>query len=104
MCVSALEVLRMATYEGAKAYGFSQKGMIQEGWVADLVLVNLDKPHYIGVNDENLAAYIVYAGSSADVEGTMINGKWLYKNGQFPTLDKEEIVQKTIAARDAITQ
>ena len=104
VCVSALEVLRMATYEGAKAYGFSQKGMIQEGWVADLVLVNLDKPHYIGVNDENLAAYIVYAGSSADVEGTMINGKWLYKNGQFPTLDKEEIVQKTIAARDAITQ
>ena len=104
VCVSALDVLRMATYEGARAYGFSQKGMLQEGWFADLVLVNLDKPHYIGVNEENLAAYLVYAGSSADVEGTMINGRWLYKNGEYPTLDCEEIMQKSREAREAITK
>ncbi len=104
VCVTALDVLRMATYEGAKAYGFSQKGMIREGWFADLVLVNLDKPHYIGVNEENLAAYIVYAGSSADVSGTMVNGRWLYRNGEYPTLDSEEIVQKAHEAREAITR
>ncbi|MBQ6775634.1 MAG: amidohydrolase [Synergistaceae bacterium] len=102
LCVSAVEALRMATYEGAKAFGFSQKGMLNEGWVADLVLVNLDRPHYIGVNEENLAQYLVYAGSSADIEGTMINGKWLYKNGEYPTLDKEEILQKTREAARAI--
>ena len=104
VCVSALDVLRMATYEGAKAYGFSQKGMLREGWFADLVLVNLDKAHYIGVNEENLAAYLVYAGSSADVEGTMINGRWLYKNGEYPTLDCEEIMSKSREAREAITK
>ena len=104
VCVTALDVLRMATYEGAKAFGFSQKGMIREGWFADLVLVNLDKPHYIGVNEENLAAYLVYAGSSADVAGTMVNGKWLYRNGEYPTLDREEIVQKAREAREAITR
>ena len=103
VCVSALDVLRMATYEGARAFGFSQKGMIREGWFADLVLVNLDKPHYIGVNDENLAMYLVYAGSSADVAGTMINGKWIYRNGEYPTLDAEEIVMKSREAREAIT-
>lgn len=102
LCVSAVEALRMATYEGAKAFGFSQKGMINEGWVADLVLINLDKPHYIGVNEENLAQYIVYAGSSADIAGTMINGKWLYRNGDYPTLDKEEILEKAREAREAI--
>lgn len=104
VCVSALDVLRMATYDGAKAFGFSQKGMIKEGWVADLVLVNLDKAHYIGVNEDNLAAYLVYAGSSADVEGTMINGRWIYKNGEYPTLDREEILQKAREAREAITK
>ncbi len=104
VCVTALDVLRMATYEGARAYGFSQKGMIREGWFADLVLVNLDKPHYIGVNEENLAAYLVYAGSSADVAGTMVNGKWLYRNGEYPTLDREEIMQKAREAREAITK
>ncbi|MBQ7156155.1 MAG: amidohydrolase [Synergistaceae bacterium] len=103
VCVSALDVLRMATYEGARAFGFSQKGMIREGWFADLVLVNLDKPHYIGVNEENLAAYLVYAGSSADVAGTMVNGRWLYRNGEYPTLDAEEIVAKAREARAAIT-
>ena len=102
LCVSAVEALRMATYEGAKAFGFSQKGMINEGWVADLVLINLDKPHYIGVNEENLAQYLVYAGSSADIAGTMINGKWLYRNGDYPTLDKEEILEKARDAREAI--
>lgn len=104
VCVSALDVLRMATYEGARAFGFSQKGMIREGWFADLVLVNLDKPHYIGVNEENLAAYLVYAGSSADIAGTMINGRWIYRNGEYPTLDAEEIVIKAREAREAITR
>ncbi|MBQ7215642.1 MAG: amidohydrolase [Synergistaceae bacterium] len=104
VCVSALDVLNMATYEGARAFGFAQKGMIREGWFADLVLVNLDKPHYIGVNEENLAVYLVYAGSSADISGTMINGRWIYRNGDYPTLDAEEIVTKAREAREAITR
>ena len=104
VCVSALDVLRMATYDGARAFGFAQKGLVREGWMADLVLVDLDKPHYIGVNCENLAAYIVYAGSSADVAGTMVNGKWLYRNGDFPTLDKIEIMQRAMTAREEITR
>lgn len=104
VCVSALDVLRMATYDGARAFGFAQKGLVREGWMADLVLVDLDKPHYIGANCDNLAAYIVYAGSSADVAGTMVNGKWLYRNGDFPTLDKVEILQRARAARKEITR
>ena len=102
--VSALDVLRMATYEGAKAFGFSQKGMLREGWVADLVLIDLDKPHYIGFNNENLATYIIYAGSSADVLGTMINGRWIYLRGEYPTLDRDEIILKAREAREAITK
>ena len=104
VCVSALDVLRMATYDGARAFGFAQKGLVREGWMADLVLVDLDKPHYIGADCENLAAYIVYAGSSADVIGTMVNGKWLYRNGDFPTLDKIEVMQRAMKAREEITR
>ena len=103
-CVPALDVLRMATYEGARAFGFTRKGMIREGWVADLVLVDLDRPHYIGADEENLAMYVVYAGSSADVVGTMVNGKWLYRGGDYPTLDSREVVQKAREAREAITR
>ncbi len=103
-CVPALDVLRMATYGGARAFGFAQKGMIREGWVADLVLVDLDRPHYVGADEENLAMYVVYAGSSADVAGTMVNGRWLYRNGDYPTLDSREIAHKAREAREAITR
>ena len=102
--VPALDVLRMATFEGARAFGFANKGLIQEGWVADLVLVDLDQPHYVGVNEENLVGYIVYAGSSADVKGTMVNGKWLYRDGAYPGLDKEEIVRRAREARTELTR
>ena len=98
----ALDILRMATFEGARASGFANKGLIREGWVADFVLVDLDQPHYIGVNEENLAGYIVYAGSSADVKGTMVNGKWLYKDGIYPNMNREEILKKACEAREAI--
>jgi len=98
----AIDILRMATFEGARASGFASKGLIREGWMADLVLVDLDQPHYIGVDEENLANYIVYAGSSADVRGTMVNGKWLYKDGCYPNLDREEILRKTRETRQAI--
>jgi 5-methylthioadenosine/S-adenosylhomocysteine deaminase len=99
----ALDVLRMATLEGARAFGFANKGLIREGWMADLILIDLDQPHYVGVNEENLTSYIVYAGSSADIRGTMVNGKWLYRDGAYITLDKNEIVQKAREARKAIT-
>jgi len=97
-----LDILRMATFEGARAAGFAQKGLICEGWVADFVLVDLDQPHYVGVNEENLANYIVYSGSSADIKGTMVNGKWLYKDGAYPTVDKDEILRKARETREAI--
>jgi 5-methylthioadenosine/S-adenosylhomocysteine deaminase len=93
----------MATFEGARAFGFANKGLIREGWMADLVLVDLDQPHYVGVDEENLVNYIVYAGSSADVKGTMVNGKWLYKDGTYPSLDRDEILRKTREARKTIT-
>jgi 5-methylthioadenosine/S-adenosylhomocysteine deaminase len=101
--VPARDVLRMATFEGARAFGFVNKGLIREGWMADLVLVDLDQPHYVGVNEENLVGYVVYAGSSADVRGTMVNGKWLYRDGVYPGLHREEILHNAREARRAIT-
>ena len=99
LLAKASDVLRMATYEGALALGFTNKGMLREGWMADIVLVDLDSPHYVGVNESNLDCYIVYAGSSSDVEGTMVAGKWIYKNGEFPTVDSAKIIESAGQAR-----
>ncbi|HCL80085.1 MAG TPA: amidohydrolase, partial [Synergistaceae bacterium] len=98
--VSARQALRMATYGGAEALGFRKKGFIREGWAADLVLVDLDGPQYLGVSEENILPFLVYAGSSADVRCTMVAGRWIYRNGTYPGVDREKILAKAREMRD----
>lgn len=90
--VSAHQALTMATAAGAAALGFDGLGLLAEGYIADIVLIDLDQPHYIGWNEENLAAFIVYAGSSRDVAATVVAGKTLYERGEFKTIDKSRIL------------
>lgn len=91
--VSAAEALKMATVNGSSAIGFDKLGLLAEGYTADMVLIDLDQPHYVGWNDANLAAFIVYAGSSRDVEATVVGGKTLYEKGEFKTVEKDRIVK-----------
>lgn len=102
--VPARDVLRMATYEGAVAAGFADTGMIREGWAADLVMVDLDRPNYCGIDEDNAHQFLVYAGSSSDVAGTMAAGKWLYRDGEFPGADREKILAKGREMRDNLLE
>lgn len=98
--VPARAALEMATLGGARAAGFSNKGLLREGWAADLVTVDLDRPNYVGIDGQNAVQFIVYAGSSDDVTGTMSAGRWLYRNGEFPGVDEKEILAKSREMRD----
>ena len=75
------EVLKFATVNGAKALGYDNLGEIKEGYLADLILVDLSEPNYQPLN--NLAKSFVYSANSKDVYLTMINGKILYENGEY---------------------
>ena len=97
--VTAVEVLRMATVNGAKALGFKDTGLIKEGYRADMVLVDLDRPHYVGWDNGNLPGFLVYAGSSSDVKATVVAGKMLYNNGSFTETDKDRVIAEAEAAR-----
>ncbi|NCC96441.1 MAG: amidohydrolase [Synergistales bacterium] len=97
--VTARQTLEAATYAGYQALGFKNSGRIAPGWNADLVLVDLDKPNYIGVDQDNLGMFVVYAGSSGDVEGTMSRGRWIYRDGVFPGQNVEEIVRNARISR-----
>lgn len=103
MTISASQALRMATVNGAAALGFANLGLLREGYLADMVLIDLDQPQYIGWDEDNLAAFIVYAGSSSDVAATIVAGKTLYEKGAFNTLDRDEIVASAAKARRYLT-
>lgn len=97
--VTSVEVLKMATVNGATALGFKDTGLIKEGYKADMILIDLDQPHYVGWDNENLPGFLVYAGSSSDVKATVVAGKMLYKDGSFAEMDRDKVVAEAKTAR-----
>lgn len=91
--VSAKEVLKMATENGAKALGFDT-GKIEVGKKADIILVDINQPHYYP--QENLISHLVYAGKSSDVYLTMVGGKILYENGNYHIGENLEDIYKNV--------
>ncbi len=81
------EVLRMATISGAIAQGRADCGKIAAGNKADIIAVDLNGPHMKPVLD--LPALLVYSAQAADVCMTMVDGRILYENGEFLTIDRE---------------
>ena len=82
------ELLKIATVNGAAAQGRKNAGLLKEGYDADIVAVNLDVPHLIPQND--ITALITYSAQASDIDMTMVNGKILYENKEFLTIDYEK--------------
>lgn len=97
--VDAMEVLRMATVNGAKAMRLQKADVLAKGKLADIILIDLHQPNMQPLH--NIAKNVVYSGSKANVKMTMINGKILYKDGVFNVGDKPENIY---AACNAIVQ
>ena len=87
--VSEKEILKMATLNGAVAQGRTDCGQLSVGAKADLTVLSVESPHMYPQTD--LLCNVVYAGSGADVVLTMVDGKVLYANGEFTTIDIEKV-------------
>ncbi len=87
--ISAAQSLQMATQNGARAQGRAGCGMIAQGMRADLILIDTDKPHLCPGTDP--VHDLVYSAQGADVALTMVDGRVLYENGLYHTLDIERV-------------
>ena len=89
----ASAALMMATTCGAQAQGRSASiGMIKEGYDADLILVDFSAPHLMPCH--NVLSSLTFSAKGGDVAMTMVQGKILYQNGQFPTINLTEVVEE----------
>lgn len=96
--VSAGQALEMATSMGARAVFLDKDiGRIQEGLKADLILIDLDKPHL--TPRHNIDAHIVYSAQASDVSLVMVDGRILMEAGRLTTMDEERVMYE--AARCA---
>jgi cytosine/adenosine deaminase-related metal-dependent hydrolase len=97
--LSALDVLRMGTENGARLLGFEKVGKIREGWAADLALFNVGKLEYSGSLADPLSA-IIFSGYNHGTEYTIVNGRIAVDQGRLTGFDETEIMNKCNAISD----
>ncbi len=91
--ISAKEIVKMATIDGAKVLGEEKEiGSLEIGKKADIITINLDKPHLTPIYDPY--SHLIYCVNGEDVENVIVNGKIIMKNREVKTLDEEKILKQ----------
>ncbi len=79
--MSGMDVLNMATVNGAKAMGLFDCDVLAEGKEADVIMIDLNQPNMQPIND--IPNNLVFSGSKQNVKMTMIHGVIRYEDGRF---------------------
>ncbi len=88
----AVEVMKMATINGAKTLGQENEiGSIEKGKKADITFIRADELHSQPFSD--VYSKIIYSTNASDVHNVMINGKWVLKNRKLITLNENNILK-----------
>lgn len=94
LLLNAEEVLKMATIKGAEVLGLGEKiGSLEEGKKADIIIIDLEKPHLYPKAD--LISNMVYSAQGSDVMTVIINGRIVMENYNFMSYDEKEILRKS---------
>ncbi|NTV24440.1 MAG: amidohydrolase [Nanoarchaeota archaeon] len=90
------DIFDMGNIQGAKALKITDKtGSIEPGKWADLIAMDVNKPHFTPLNKNNsILSHIIYCSSGQDVSETMVRGKFLVREGKFTNCNPEEIMSK----------
>jgi 5-methylthioadenosine/S-adenosylhomocysteine deaminase len=94
---SPLELVRMATINGAVALGLgAELGSIEAGKRADLVFLSLRDlrlPPLTGTpSPREIAEYVVTAANAQQISEVMINGEFAYGGGQLTTITEDDVL------------
>ncbi len=87
--VKAEEIVRLATVNGAISQNRTDCGELAVGKKADIIMLDIDSIN----NIPSFSPFytLVYSASSSDVCFNMVDGRVLYENGEYKTLDIEKV-------------
>ncbi len=89
--ITARQIVKMATLGGAQVLGLQDKiGSLEVGKLADLIIIDLQKPHLRPLYDPYSA--VAYAMASSDVETVIVNGKILMLEREFKTTNPSRVM------------
>lgn len=99
--VTPAQAMYAATRAGAISQGRTDCGLIKEGFAADIFLLDTDKPYMCPEHD--IMSNLIYSAQGSDVVMTLCNGKILYENGEYTTIDIEKARFETEARAKRIS-
>jgi len=91
--MSAKTVVKMATRDGARVLGMENiTGALKEGMKADIIIIDLNKPHLTPLYNEY--SHLVYAAGGSDVETVIINGRIVMEENRLLTINENEAMER----------
>jgi 5-methylthioadenosine/S-adenosylhomocysteine deaminase len=94
----AQTVFAMATEHGARVAGLNA-GTLDPGRLADLALIDLNRPHL--VPDHDIVPLLVYCGRGSDVDTVIVDGQVVLQNGRPTLVDEAEVVREARTVAEA---
>jgi 5-methylthioadenosine/S-adenosylhomocysteine deaminase len=89
---NAQRVLELATINAAKVLGMEKEiGSLEQGKKADVILVDMRKPHLVPSVDP--VANLVYYANGNDVETVIIDGRVVVEDRTIKTVDEQEMLR-----------
>ncbi|MDO4754340.1 MAG: amidohydrolase family protein, partial [Bacillota bacterium] len=85
------EILEAATLGGAKSAGYSDLGLIREGFLADIAIADLSSHNLTPHGD--LIAALCYSASASDICDLMVSGEYVMRNRKILTFDEDAVKQ-----------
>lgn len=94
-------MLHAATEAGAAAMGLGgELGAVRPGWRADLVLLDLRRPHLTPHNDP--LGTVMHTGHGRDVAHVVVEGEVVVRDGRPTRADMEEVCRRGAEAAAAL--
>ena len=98
--ITPREALYAATRAGALAQGRQDCGILAEGMRADLIVLDIRRPNMLPVHD--LLNNLVYSADGGEVCLTMVDGRVLYENGEYTSIDIRRVMYEAERATHEI--
>ena len=92
------ELMPLLSENGARAQGRADTGALAVGMKADLVLLDVSSPGAYPMLDAT--DHLAYTASASQVKMTVCNGRILYEDGEYKTIDVEKLRSEMRKATD----
>lgn len=93
--IKASQIFKMATLGGMEALHWPGIGTLEKNTLADIITINLKKPHLTPVSSDNsIISHFAYSMKGNDVENVIINGKVITENRNFESQDEERVMEE----------